>query len=52
MKLNLLLLAMDMLTILAYPILFAYAKLRLFSKFREDIAIVNLLVPSPITPGR
>jgi NADH:ubiquinone oxidoreductase subunit 3 (subunit A) len=32
MKLNLLFIVMDLLTILAYPIVFVYGKLRQFSK--------------------
>lgn len=38
MKLNLLFLIMDLLTILAYPIVYAHEKLRRFSKATESIA--------------
>jgi hypothetical protein len=37
MKLNLLFLAMDLLTLLAYPILFVYGKLHQISKSKESI---------------
>lgn len=51
MKLNLLFLAMEILTVLAYPVLFVYAILRRVSKFRQDIAVAKLWVPDPITPA-
>ena len=35
MKLNLLFIVMDLLTILAYPFVFVYDKLRQFSKLKE-----------------
>ena len=44
MKLNLLFIVMDLLTILAYPFVFVYGKLRQFSKFKESAAPINLLV--------
>jgi hypothetical protein len=50
MRLNLLFIAMDMLTLLAYPILFVYTKIYQFSRFRQDVAVANLLVPSPVIP--
>lgn len=52
MKLNLLLLTMDMLTILAYPILIVHGILRQFLKPREDLAVVKLPVPIPVRKGR
>jgi hypothetical protein len=44
MKLNLLLIVMDLLTILAYPIVFVHGKLRQFSKLKESAALNNILV--------
>jgi hypothetical protein len=41
MKLNLLFFVMDLLTILAYPIVFLHGKLRQLSKPKENIALVN-----------
>ena len=52
MKLNLLFMAMDMLTLLAYPILLICAKLRQLSNSRQEIAVANLLAASPVTAGR
>jgi NADH:ubiquinone oxidoreductase subunit 3 (subunit A) len=48
MKLKLLFIVMDLLTILAYPIVFVYGKLRRFSKLKESVALDNL----PVTTGR
>ena len=48
MKLNLLFIVMDLLTILAYPIVFMHGKQRQFSKSKEYITSDNLLV----TTGR
>jgi hypothetical protein len=45
MKLILLFFVMDFVTILAYPIVFAYGRLRQFSKAR----IVS--ITGPVTPG-
>jgi NADH:ubiquinone oxidoreductase subunit 3 (subunit A) len=50
MKLNLLFIVMDLLTILAYPIVFMYGKLRWFSKLKESIPLTHLLVPVAIAP--
>jgi hypothetical protein len=44
MKMNLLFIVMDMLTLLAYPLVFAHGKLRRFSKSRESIALAGALV--------
>jgi hypothetical protein len=41
MKLNLLFAVMDLLTILAYPIVFVYGKLRQSSKSKEGIIQAN-----------
>jgi hypothetical protein len=50
MKLNLLFIVMDILTILAYPIVFAHGKLRQLAKPKEGITLA--LVPVPVTLGR
>jgi hypothetical protein len=52
MKLSLIFIVMDMLTVLAYPIVYVYGKLRLLAKSRENITPPNRLVTSSITPGR
>lgn len=41
-KLNLLFIVMDLLALLAYPIVFAHGKLHQFSKPKENITLVNL----------
>jgi len=48
MKLNLLFIIMDLLTILAYPIVFVHGKLSQFSKLKESVALDDFLV----TTGR
>ena len=52
MKLNLIFIMMDLLTLLAYPIVFVYSKLRQFSNLRESIPLANLFVAIPATPVR
>jgi NADH:ubiquinone oxidoreductase subunit 3 (subunit A) len=52
MKLNLLFIVMDLLTVLAYPIVFIYAKLRQFSRSEERIPPVSLLVPIRVKSGK
>jgi len=52
MKLNLLFIVMDLLTLLAYPIVFVHGKLRQFSKPKESIPLANILVTSSVTQGR
>jgi hypothetical protein len=44
MKLNLLFIVMDLLTVLAYPVVFVHGKLRQFSKIKERIAPNKVLV--------
>jgi len=48
MKLNLLFIVMDLLTVLAFPIVFVHGKLRQFSKSKESILwrIYSLLFQS------
>ena len=40
---------MDLLILLAYPILFVHGKLRQFSKSEEGIKLANLLLTGSIT---
>jgi hypothetical protein len=48
MKLNLLFAIMDLLTLLAYPIIFMYGKVKLFSSSKENVAFANFLVVVPV----
>jgi len=41
MKLNLLFIVMDLSTLLAYPLVFMYSKLRQFSKSKEITTLAN-----------
>ena len=52
MKLNLLFIVMDLLTLLAYPVVFVHGKLRQFYKSKENIPVRNFLVPVAVTPDR
>jgi len=52
MKLNLLFIVMELLTIMAYPIVFIYGKLRRFSKTKESAALAYSLVIDPVTAGK
>lgn len=45
MKLNLFFIAMDLLTLLIYPIVYAHGLLRRFAKGKERIELVNSLMP-------
>ena len=51
MKLNLLFIIMDLLTLLAYPILFLHSKIRQFSRSKENMALTNLLVTGSVAAG-
>lgn len=51
MRLNLFFIVMYLLTLLAYPIVFAHGKLRQFSNSKENIPLANLLVIVPVPPG-
>jgi hypothetical protein len=42
MKLSLFFIVMELLTLLAYPIVFVHSKLRQFSKSKESIPLPNL----------
>jgi hypothetical protein len=52
MKLNLLFIVMDLLTILVYPFVFIYGKLRRVPKLKEGTTLAKLLVTEPVTTGR
>jgi len=52
MKLNLLFFVMDLLILLAYPIIFVHGKLRSFTESRESVLVPNLLVAVPVTLGK
>jgi hypothetical protein len=52
MKLNLLFIMMDLLTLLAFPIVFVYGKLRQFLKSKESITLANLLVTGSVPAVR
>jgi hypothetical protein len=50
MKLNLLFIAMDLLILLAYPIVFTHGKLRQFSNSKESIPLAGRFVTVPVAP--
>ena len=52
MKLNLLFIVMDLLTLLAYPIVYAYGKLHPLAKSKESIPLANILATSSATQDR
>jgi hypothetical protein len=52
MKLNLLFIVMDLLIVLAYPIVFVHGKLSQFLKPKGSIRPANLLVIVPVAPDR
>ena len=52
MKLSLLFIVMDLLTLLAYPIVFVHGKLRQFSKSKVSIPVLNLFAAIPVIPGK
>ncbi|MBK8616703.1 MAG: hypothetical protein IPN96_06250 [Anaerolineales bacterium] len=51
MKLNLIFIVMDLLTLLVYPVVFMHGKLRQFSKSKEDDLPPSLLSASSVLPG-
>ena len=51
MKLNLLFIIMDLLTLLAYPILFVYSKMHQYSRSKENMALANLLITGSVVAG-
>ncbi len=52
MKLNLLFIVMDVLTLLAYPIVFVHGRLRLFANSRKRVPVPNLFVAVAVTPSK
>jgi hypothetical protein len=52
LKLNLLFIAMDLLIILAYPIVYLHGKLRQFSKPKEDVKLATSLLMYAISASR
>ena len=52
MKLNLIFILMQLITLLAYPIVFVQSKLRPFSRSRESIPVPDLPIIVPVTPGK
>ena len=52
MKLKALFIVMDLLTILAYPIVYLHGRLRQNPKPEEGIHLANLLVTGLVTPVR
>jgi hypothetical protein len=48
-KLNLLFIVMELLTLMAYPLVFVHGKLRQLSKSRESSPVQNLFVSVPFT---
>jgi hypothetical protein len=51
MKLNLLFILMDLLTVLAYPVVFMHGKLRKFSKLEDGNSPINILLQIPAEAG-
>jgi hypothetical protein len=49
-KLNLIFIVMDLLSLLVYPIIFTHGKLRQFSRSRENIALTNVLTTGSVVP--
>ncbi len=52
MKLNLLFIVMDLLTLLAYPIVFMLDKIRRFSKSKVRSTLANSLATDSVMPGK
>ena len=52
MKLNFLFIVMDVLTVLAYAIVFMHMKLRQFSKSIAGIALAHFLLTGFVIPSR
>ena len=52
MKLNFLFIVMDLLTLLAYPIVFVHGKLHQFYKSKESVPLANILVTASVMPVR
>jgi len=52
MKLNLIFIVMELLTLLAYPIVFVHSKLQPFLESKESIPVPNLSMIVPVTSGK
>ena len=52
MRLNLLFILMDVLTVLAHSVVFTHGKLHMFSKLGDGISPVNFLLHIPAEVGR
>jgi hypothetical protein len=52
LKLNLLFTVLDLLTLLAYPIVFVHGKLRQFAKPKESTSHANFFAIMPVAPKR
>jgi hypothetical protein len=52
LKLHLLFIIMDLLTLLAYPLVFVYGTLHQFLKPKGTASLANLLVTAPVASGR
>ena len=50
MKLNLLFIVMDLLTLLAYPVVYLHGILRQLAGSRKNIPLAKVLAVVPITP--
>ena len=50
MKLSLLFMVLELLTLLAYPIVFVQSRLLRFSKSREGISVSKSSMIAPVTP--
>ena len=51
-RLNLLFIVMELLIVLAYPIVFVHGKLHAFPKSKARVPLANLLVAVPVAPER
>jgi len=52
MKLTLLFIVMDLLTLLAYPIVFVHGKLYQLFRSKESVPLASQLVSVSVRPGR
>jgi hypothetical protein len=52
MKLMLIFIVLDVLTLLAYPVVFTHARLRRILKPNGSIRLANFVIPGSITPGK
>ena len=52
MKLNLLFIVMELLILMAYPVLFVYSKLHQVSRAKASLPLANIPVIGSVSPGR